>query len=64
LKGGKGGYESETKVFYVLNAIFDFYHPGFDIYLVAVVLITTGCVYIFKDKKNEQAQNNKDTDKQ
>ena len=40
--------------FGILNAIYDLYHPGFDIYLVVVVLVTTGCVYIFKDKKNKQ----------
>ena len=51
-------------VFGGLNTLFDLYHPGFDIYLVVVVLVTTGCVYIFKDNKNKQAQNNKDTDQQ
>ena len=49
-------------VFGVLNALFDFYSPGFDIYLVTVALITAGCLYNFKDKKGEQAQNNSDID--
>ena len=41
-------------VFGALNAIFEFYTPRFDIYLVTVVLITAGCVYFFKDE-NKQA---------
>ncbi|MHC4455802.1 MAG: hypothetical protein ACYS0I_01740 [Planctomycetota bacterium] len=39
-----------------LNAIFDFYHPGFDIYLVIVVLLTAGCIYTFKDNKPKDEQ--------
>ena len=36
-----------------LNAIFDFYHPGFDIYLVIVVMLTTGSFYTLRDKKSD-----------
>ena len=50
--------------FGALNTIFDFYRPGFDIYLVTVVLITAGCIYIFKDEKEEQTQNKRDIEKQ
>ncbi|MHC4123737.1 MAG: hypothetical protein ACYSSI_09210 [Planctomycetota bacterium] len=46
--------------FGIFNKILDFYHPGLDIYLVVVAMITAGCVYLFKDKKDEQVQNNRD----
>jgi hypothetical protein len=36
-----------------LNALFDFYHPGFDIYLVTVALITAGSFYALRDKKDK-----------
>ena len=35
------------------NALFDFYHPGFDIYLVTVTLITAGSFYALRDKKDK-----------
>ena len=37
-----------------INALTDFYEPGFDIWLVMIVLITAGLVYHFKDKKEEK----------
>ena len=40
-----------------INALVDFYHPGFDIYLVTVALITVFCFYNFKDKQNENSKN-------
>lgn len=46
--------------FGILNKIMDFYHPGLDIYLVVVAMITAGFVYIFKGEKDEQGQSNKD----
>ena len=51
-------------VFGGLNTLYDFYHPGFDIYLVTVALITAGCFYALRDKKDECTQNKRDTDKQ
>ena len=52
-------------VFGGLNTLFDFYHPGFDIYLVIVVLLTASCFYTLRDKKNKtakdkEAENQKD----
>ena len=47
-----------------LNALFDFYHPGFDIYLVTVALITVGSFYALRDKKDSYTQNKRDIDKQ
>ena len=49
-----------------LNTLFDFYHPGFDIYFVIVVALTAGSFCMFRDKegkttKNEEAANQKDT---
>ncbi len=41
-------------IFGALNALFDFYHPGFDIYLVIVVSLTAGCFYTFKDKEDNK----------
>ncbi len=40
-------------VFGGLNTLFDFYHPGFDIYLVIVVALTAGCFYTLRDKKSK-----------
>lgn len=40
-------------VFGILNAIFDIYHPGVDIYLIVVVALTTWCIYNFKDKEGK-----------
>ena len=37
-----------------INAVSKFYTPGFDIWLVMVVLITAGLVYHFKEKKEEK----------
>ncbi len=42
-----------------LNALFDFYHPGFDIYLVIVVALTAGCFYTFRDKESKTAKDKK-----
>ena len=46
-------------VFGVLNTIVDFYHPGFDIYLVIVVALTAGCFYNLRDKQSKTAKDNK-----
>ncbi len=43
-------------VFGALNAIFDFYRPGFDIYFVLVVSLTAGCICNFRDKENKTAK--------
>ncbi len=45
-------------VFGVLNTIVDFYHPGFDIYLVIVAALTAGCYYTFRDKESKTAKDN------
>ncbi len=50
-------------VFGALNAIFDFYHPGFDIYLVIVVALTAGCIYNFRDKERQTAKDIVDMEK-
>jgi hypothetical protein len=46
-------------VFGGLNTMFDFYHPGFDIYLVIVVALTAGCYYTLRDKENRTARGDK-----
>ncbi|MHC4068486.1 MAG: hypothetical protein ACYS18_03650 [Planctomycetota bacterium] len=46
-------------VFGVLNTIFDFYHPGFDIYLVIVVALTAGCFHTLRDKQSKTAKDSK-----
>ena len=43
-------------VFGGLNTLFDFYHPGFDIYLVIVVALTAGCFFTLKDKESKTAK--------
>jgi hypothetical protein len=43
-------------VFGGLNTLLDFYHPGFDIYLVIVVMLTAGCFYTLRDKNNNAAK--------
>jgi hypothetical protein len=45
-----------------INAIADFYHPGFDIYLVVIILVTAGCFYNFRDK-DKKTQDKEDIDK-
>jgi len=45
-------------VFGVLNTIVDFYHPGFDIYLVIVAALTAGCYYTFRDKESKTVKDN------
>lgn len=47
--------------FGILNAFADFYHPGLDIYLVVVAMITAGFVYMFKDKNNGQGKSNRES---
>jgi len=39
-----------------INALTDFYKPGFDIWVVMVVLVTAGLVYHFKEKKPKDKQ--------
>ena len=45
-------------VFGVLNTIVDFYHPGFDIYLVIVAALTAGCFYNLRDKQSKTTKDN------
>ena len=45
-------------VFGGLNTLFDFYHPGFDIYLVIVVALTAGCFYMLRNKESKTAKDN------
>ena len=52
-------------IFGGLNTLFDFYHPGFDIYLVIVAALTAGCFYTLRSKepntaKDTEAANKKD----
>ena len=37
-----------------INALTDFYRPGFDIWLVFVVLVTGALIYHFKGKDEKQ----------
>ncbi|MHC4530964.1 MAG: hypothetical protein ACYS18_06895 [Planctomycetota bacterium] len=46
-------------VFGGLNTIVDFYHPGFDIYLVIVIALTAGCFYTLRDKESKTEKDNK-----
>ena len=41
-----------------LNTLLDIYHPGFDIYLVIVVMLTAGCFYTLRDKESKTAKDN------
>ena len=52
-----------ASVFGGINALFDFYRPGFDIYLVIVVALTAGCFYTLRDKESETAKD-KEADNQ
>ena len=45
-------------IFGGLNALYDFYHPGFDIYLVIVVMLTAGCFYALRDKESKPTKDN------
>ena len=45
-------------VFGGINTLFDFYHPGFDIYLVIVAALTAGCYYTFRDKESKTVKDN------